>query len=929
MSRFGRVVPMLVIGILSMAITGYATGETDGAKAKLWTKSPPLVGPGSKPVEISGKVTLPGGSPAPLALVKIIWPDVFSTYTDSIGRYKLTVTPNWSHMYVRLGNYVKSISINPDSRTADIPLEQGNLLKGKVLDEQTLKPIGGAEVLTYYHVRARTRADGTFMLGPVDQHTHSVAVVKPGYSRPVVAGSPGEAAMTIYLKPEGVVKGRITDDKGKPVPGALVRQSNFSFEWQYTKTDRSGHYALYGFDPNSPPLHIEAAAPGYGYQNAEIVFPQTGDRVLVKDFVLARGEDAPHDLSGRVFMPDGKPAGKVPVSCGTLFSYDGSVALLTSTDSEGRYAIRDIPSGKRYVVAHSAGMAAAFGLFEGKSDGNVDIKFSKGHWLRGRVLSGSGIPLFGAKIEAAVEHPEMDVSQLGWSYQDPHLRTITNPDGSFTLTDLPDGAVVVSVSGVKGYTEAPWLRIGVDTEDNVIRLQQFGRLTGIVTDAQTRKPVTDATIHITNSWSRQRGDEYTDTPSSPLKVDRTTGKFAIDTLCVRSAVRLAIDAKGYRHTVVRRIVVKRPEQETPVSISLEPAYPASENPADKKPIQGATKPGDEAAAPAKQEQAKFEVGNASVSGIVIDAETGKPAADSRVAMLRPRLHVSSLPEIDKWYSHFDRDQWWPEKSTTTDTEGRFAFNGLEAGQWVISASPRSRREADFGWFPGGQVVGAKIELQNGTNVRDVVMKLPQFGSCRIRVIDASTGETVKPWTLVFFSESGPLAYADGYIEPRQPDLPTFYSKIAPGRYTVCADAPGYYTASDAVEIKSGATSDLTIKLHAAQSIIFRLDEDANAEAVGSWRIGYKLSDPTSKISFERALGHYSSGLVEDLWGDPPREKSVVAAPGVYELDLILARNLMRNLHPEDIVWTGRQQVTVEQGKDAIVLIPFKELGLSN
>jgi hypothetical protein len=143
----------------------------------------------------------------------------------------------------------------------------------------------------------------------------------------------------------------------------------------------------------------------------------------------------PGSLLGRVSSGQGKPMAGISVGVPAL-------KLETLTDETGEYQFQDIPPGQHQLVFNQGTQRLATTVVKVQSDEtsteNLTVKpaapqADKGGTLAGKVLDqATRRPLSGAKI--VVEAKELTVL------------TISGPDGTFRVTDLPSGRYRVSVS---------------------------------------------------------------------------------------------------------------------------------------------------------------------------------------------------------------------------------------------------------------------------------------------------------------------------------------------------------------------------------------------------------------------------------------------------------------------------------------------------
>jgi len=174
------------------------------------------------------------------------------------------------------------------------PKEPNLLFHGKVMDEQN-KPIAGAEAVLSFHssqsgasseFKATTNDKGHFqMTGPYRSDSRAqksefvnIQVRKQGYAgvtshkldletvRTTGSGDFG----TITLKPGLTLRGRVFDDAGKPLQGAVVMNLTdyFLYIHLHCRTDAEGRFEMSGLSEGKQTLEVQ-----YGQKAAYVTHP--------------------------------------------------------------------------------------------------------------------------------------------------------------------------------------------------------------------------------------------------------------------------------------------------------------------------------------------------------------------------------------------------------------------------------------------------------------------------------------------------------------------------------------------------------------------------------------------------------------------------------------------------------------------------------
>lgn len=142
----------------------------------------------------------------------------------------------------------------------------------------------------------------------------------------------------------GTLKGRIEDEKGKPIAGAEVRAMRVEDRsLKETKTDQEGYYVL-ELEPGSYTVSFDAE----GYQGGTLVRLQeveAGKETRVKTVRLERAKRTSL-IRGAVFDPEGRSLAGARVRLERITtSNEKPLALERITNSRGEFAFR-LPAEK-------------------------------------------------------------------------------------------------------------------------------------------------------------------------------------------------------------------------------------------------------------------------------------------------------------------------------------------------------------------------------------------------------------------------------------------------------------------------------------------------------------------------------------------------------------------------------------------------------
>jgi RNA polymerase sigma factor (sigma-70 family) len=179
-----------------------------------------------------------------------------------------------------------------------IPVAAALVLRGRAVDEGG-RPVEGAKVTAAFagggggamsQLKARTDAQGRFVLPDVllpqsffglDSRTYMI-VVKPGFHgaqtreldlREVQRVGGGDFG-TVVLKPGRTLRGKVVDENGRPLHGALVTNMTNYFLYSHLRcrTDAEGRFAMPDLAFGSQKLQAQ-----YGERGGHLDFPFDGD----------------------------------------------------------------------------------------------------------------------------------------------------------------------------------------------------------------------------------------------------------------------------------------------------------------------------------------------------------------------------------------------------------------------------------------------------------------------------------------------------------------------------------------------------------------------------------------------------------------------------------------------------------------------------
>lgn len=544
-------------------------------------------------------------------------PDIDVT-TDGDGRFEAKATPGtyfvlarkerltsdggpWSERRwtVRSGKPLEGLVLH---------LKAGGCVTGRVTHKDTGAPLDSAGVVAESGATATIDRDGRFALLGLAQAEHTLKVISPGLANTHqdinTTGKP-DYDVAIEMSRGYSLRGRVTDEAGQPIAGALVRD-NYSGSvilcWmQHTLTAADGSYELTGYPFTRKLWSMMVSHKDFAEASKGDLDPPAQGDVLTVDFMLGQG----FAVAGEVSDQAGRP---VPDA---LVNYSGNTSYVhyrdTHADEEGRFNLTRIAEGREDAICVLAkGFAPADQrATPGKGDGIPFLTFALalGHGASGRVVDAEGKPIAGAVL-----HPQRTLPGLcGSSYFG--AQVTTDAEGHFKLDSLPADGVTVDVlkAGCSSVRRAP---IMVDGETE-IRMDRPGVIRGRVVEETTGTPVTSFNVRLgipgvsTSDRPQASFSAHLSRRGQDCRAD--DGSFTIgDDLITRAAHVVIVTAPGYATTRVEEVIAQPTDwAEWPLTIKL---------------AKGAL-----------------------LAGTVTDAETGNPVGGADLLLIRPDPRLPGVP----------------------------------------------------------------------------------------------------------------------------------------------------------------------------------------------------------------------------------------------------------------------------------------------
>jgi beta-lactamase regulating signal transducer with metallopeptidase domain len=507
--------------------------------------------------------------------------------TDAEGRFKLSLPPGEWRVMARKGNRsgaannqygLVGIVLSNPPEPCIIRLAPSGILRGRLLDNQTGQPIPRGCIWIDDCGLVRADEHGHYEARGLSLDPHHFVVLCPGYRRSyrlLDTSLRPEAELDIRCERGGKVFGKVVDERGRPMPGALCGHvtsgHGSAIVAMFERCDEKGECVWDGA-PYGQSLSLDAIAPGYKWEGKEVTVTEDSGAAHIV-FKLKRESrrnmsGPTRTVSGVVRTSDGKAVSGAKVRL--YFDFKQSRRLETTTDAGGRFALRRVPDGIGYMMATARGHSPAFAsiIRQGNLDG--DLVLDSGRTVRGTVQDSNGRPLEGVMVlPVAAASIERHCTEP-WVWQ---LHTLTDRNGRFELTNLPKDGFRYDFCL---YSEGE-IPSRTDLQDNtVVTLPGSGAFRGRVIDPEG-KPVRDFRILLALAELEPAkpasqpsfGPSNTNTQTSAVYVGLTCvgvmytspdGTFVLGGLALNNVNRVMAEVPGYGRAVVDRVYARALEK---------------------------------------------------------------------------------------------------------------------------------------------------------------------------------------------------------------------------------------------------------------------------------------------------------------------------------------------------------------------------------
>ena len=395
-------------------------------------------------------------------------------------------------------------------------LNRGATIIGTVTDARTGLPIAnvglGAGPQNGGHLTwDQTRGDGSYTLRGIPTGIIEVEASIDGYidqTTMVNVQDTGVAyRLDIALDIGATISGNVFDSEtGLPISDADVWADNDTDGPESgARTNADGYYTLAGVAPGAYRIKVRAERQGYveqyfdnalSWNKAELIYVRGTEEIEGIDFGLTPGAK----ITGVVRDAETQ----LPIAGVNLNAYSvesGSEFAWTSTDAEGRYALRGVPAGPAVVQVYSDSYVDTRTRIEVAAPGqdlSLNFALSPGASISGRITDAdTGLPIAAVRVRASNVFDAPDA----WGY--------SNADGFYTVKGLAPGSYRIRARAerrgyIQQYHDGEIYRdkaglVAVSELDQIegidFVMMRGATISGKIVDASTGLPVPNMEIH--------------------------------------------------------------------------------------------------------------------------------------------------------------------------------------------------------------------------------------------------------------------------------------------------------------------------------------------------------------------------------------------------------------------------------------------------
>lgn len=468
------------------------------------------------------------------------------------------------------------------SALAEATWQPGQTVELQVVHAQTKKPIPGVKLelqytgkgINFENVETQsTDVEGRSLIRLPDRPTTEVRVypTKAGFVplRVYWTDVPHVTmpkSVTIPLEPGRLFGGTIRDESGKPISGVTVDihywgpganphvRPNVIVK---ATSDSAGrwHVDMMPSEVDAQQLKIYLAHPDYisdRPKRAILPIPVTPQPSINSLFdqtaamVMKKGDT----VHGRVVDLSGEPLAGVQLYEDEYYWFSPGTPRAT-TDKDGSFHIRGVEFNEHAradriamrLSVHAAGYTPQ--LVEVQPASPLRIELKPGKSVKGRVVDESGQP---------IERVHVGVSRWHGQNNRLDLKTETNSDGAFHLSDVPTDRVEYRI-GKEGYLWVESFAMPPSSDEYSITLKSPLRVSGAIVDAETGKPLEKASLIRGTSYDDGRAPAW-------MRYDAkitTNGRYETAFVQKTFSWMLRVEADGYAPGISRVFRIDNPD----------------------------------------------------------------------------------------------------------------------------------------------------------------------------------------------------------------------------------------------------------------------------------------------------------------------------------------------------------------------------------
>lgn len=459
------------------------------------------------------QVRVVGADGLPVAAVRaavdgVAWP----TASDAEGRLAIVLEP---------GRQVSLRLLAADGRWAAGRLEPASqddepdalfrlrppaFARGEVAERGSQRPLSGAWVWAVADPARGVLSDGRgrFELAVPFTPPVRLAAARGGYLPAQTAVASDAAAL--QLAPAAELRGRVEDERGRPVDGAQLRLDLADralpppAEARWMRSDAAGSFRLPGIDP-VPTYWLRASRPGHVAARLTVSGLVGGHTAPPVRVVLPRGREA----RGVVLDAAEQPLSGATVRCLPSALAADAEGWLTADEAlrtavsggDGGFLLTDLASGRVDLNVTAPGFAPAWARgveLPPIEDEAAPIDIGTFVLEPEAALAGSVVDTDGAPVEGAVITVAESGTPARWPRDgDAPPSTSSDAEGSFTVRGLAPGDLVNLHAEHPDYVANDVQATAGDGAEVAIVLAPASRLEGRIVDADGA-PVAGAAV---------------------------------------------------------------------------------------------------------------------------------------------------------------------------------------------------------------------------------------------------------------------------------------------------------------------------------------------------------------------------------------------------------------------------------------------------